>query len=77
MEPCPGSRADYMSSPRTRVNRNSALDMELMLMAQPIPVPAVLVLMVALGNKEYRNNEETQENRGQLQLKGAGGKAQS
>lgn len=52
MEPCPGSRADCMSSPRTRVNRNSALDMELILMAQPIPVPAVLVLMAALGNKE-------------------------
>lgn len=52
MEPCPGSRADCMSSPRTRVNRNSAPDMELILMAQPIPVPAVLVLMAALGNKE-------------------------
>lgn len=51
MEPCPGSRADWVSSARTRVNGNSALDMEL-LMAQPIPVPAVLVLMAALGNKE-------------------------
>lgn len=56
-ESCPGSRAVWVSSTRTRVNGNSALDLELF-MAQPIPVPAVLVLMAALGNKEQSTTKK-------------------
>lgn len=57
MEPCPGSRAEWMPSTRTRVNGNSALDMELLM---AIPLSAVLfqgLLFETANSQPWRNTE--------------------